>query len=46
MSDVSVRKVSIEEARQLSISNPDLKIEWRPDETLPEEEQYALIHNE
>lgn len=40
------RKVSLDEAKQIAKNNPDASIIWRPDETLPEEQQYALIRNE
>jgi hypothetical protein len=40
------RKVSIPEARQLAATNPDVCIVWRPEEALPESEQYALVYNE
>jgi hypothetical protein len=40
------RKVSIAEAMELSKSNPDVEICWRPEPNLPEEQQYALVTNE
>lgn len=40
------RKVSIAEAKELAKTNPDVSIVWRPEDALPEAEQYALIYNE
>jgi hypothetical protein len=40
------RKVSLAEARQISLTNADAVIIWRPEEPLPEAEQYALVYNE
>ena len=37
------RKVSIEEARQLCIDNPVIDVLWRPEASLPESEQYAVV---
>jgi hypothetical protein len=40
------RKVTIEEAQQIAKTNPDVSIIWRPEENIPEDQQYALVHNE
>jgi hypothetical protein len=40
------KKITIQEALQLTRSNPDASIIWRPEENLPEEQQYALVRNE
>lgn len=42
----TARKVTIAEARLIATNNPDASIVWRPDETLAEGEQYALVYNE
>jgi len=39
------RKVSIEEAKRLSATQP-VMVYWRPNVILPEAEQYALIFGE
>lgn len=38
------RKVSIEEARKIAEHDRTVNIVWRPEESLPESEQYALIY--
>lgn len=40
------RRVSIAEAVQISKTNKDASIVWRPEADLPEAEQYALVYNE
>lgn len=40
------RKVSISEAREISKNNPEVKVIWRPEDNLPEINQYAMIFNE
>lgn len=40
------RRVSIEEAREISKSNPDAEVFWRPEPDLLESEQYALVVGE
>lgn len=40
------RKVTLEEARQIVASNPNASVIWRPEENLPENEQYAVVLHE
>jgi hypothetical protein len=40
------RKVNLTEAKEISANNPNASIIWRPDESLPEDQQYALVYHE
>ena len=40
------RKVSIAEAVELQQTNPSVEVYFRPEQNLPEEEQYALVVGE
>lgn len=46
MAEKECRKVSIAEAVEISKSNPNAEVCWRPEQDLPEEQQYALVANE
>ena len=46
MAEKECRKVSIAEAVEISKSNPNAEVCWRPEKNLPEEQQYALVANE